>query len=155
MGCRERKAPDPSYAASPAGGSRVVQRGRPAHLTACADGTVRIWDADSGEPLTPATKLEPYFAALFDPHVYNSRCLTLKTGPAAWDLPRSDRPAADLVDMAHLRGAYRVDATGGLVPLRPAELGTALHSLQEKYPADFALRELQGASPGPAGLPGR
>jgi hypothetical protein len=54
-------------------------------------------------------------------------------------MPVSDsRPQADLVLLAQVLSAQRVDATDGLVDVEPAAQRRALEVLHSRYPADFA-----------------
>ncbi len=55
-----------------------------------------------------------------------------------WPLPAPDRrPLEDLVLLAQLLSAQRVDATDGLTGVEPADQLQALERLRARYPTDF------------------
>ena len=57
-----------------------------------------------------------------------------------WDLSPDARPRADLVRLAQLlAGGYRINDTGVVVPLPPAELKALWKDLRARYPADFTV----------------
>jgi hypothetical protein len=85
------------------------------------DTRARAWDPATGEQLTPLLKTR-----------YDLRV------PAP-DLPRDNRPTADLVLLAQLLCGSRVEETGTLRPLEKHELITAWNILKRKYPEDFAI----------------
>src|SRR5262249_46433646 len=56
-----------------------------------------------------------------------------------WNLPGPDpRPLQDLVLLAQVLSAQRVDAKDGLVEVKPAAQRRAVAELRSRYPADFA-----------------
>jgi hypothetical protein len=56
-----------------------------------------------------------------------------------WRLPDPDqRPLEDLVLLAQVLSAQRLDAMDGLVEVEPAAQRRALEELRSRYPADFA-----------------
>jgi hypothetical protein len=69
-------------------------------FTLSGDGRWRVWDAATGEPLTP-----PFRSGL----------------EVEWDLTPPDRPVADLIQWAELLSASRLDANGTLVRLDKAD----------------------------------
>src|SRR5205085_11940596 len=89
-----------------------------ARLTASLDGSSRVWDAATGEPLTPP--LPPWDAK-----------------PWRDDLPAGGRPTGDLVSLARVLTGQRIDESGGLARVAPADLRELWAKLREKYPADF------------------
>jgi WD40 repeat protein/tetratricopeptide (TPR) repeat protein len=107
-------------------------------VTAARDATARIWDAATGEPLGPPLVHDSWLVeASFSPD--GQRLLTSCEDRTVrvWQLPRDDRPVADLVRLAHLLAASRLDPKGDLVPLEPADCQAAWQALRDRYPKDF------------------
>jgi len=92
-------------------------------LTESADTRARVWDLGTGESLTPLLRTR------YDLHA---------RAPAKNDLPRDDRPPADLVLLAQLLSGSRVDETGAFRPLEKSDLTSAWDRLKKKYPQSFA-----------------
>ena len=90
--------------------------------TLTKDDHIQVWDLATGEPLTPARNVQPTSAA----------------PQTAGDLPRDDRPVADLVLLAQMLAVGRVDSDGSVVPLQLRELTEAWQTLRTKYPEQFA-----------------
>ena len=57
---------------------------------------------------------------------------------ASEDLPRDDRPVADLVILSQMLAQGRIDPDGSVVPLQLRDLTSDWHFLREKYPEQFA-----------------
>jgi hypothetical protein len=111
-------------------------------LTASADGTARLWDAKTGDPvqLPWVHGVGWLLDASFSPD--GRRVVTSgKDGSArVWELAAPDeRPAEDLLHLAHLLGGQRGDAKLGLMALDADAVAGAFQSLQAHYPADFVL----------------
>ena len=117
--------------------------------TASEDGTARVWDAATGEPVTPllphgGARQEPSSSAYHSevPQVSFSpdgrRLITVGRSAAQnWDLRPDVRPAEDLVRLAVLLSGHRVDNSGGYVPVSKEVLVDAWKTLQAKYPGEF------------------
>jgi WD40 repeat protein len=97
--------------------------------TAGSDGTARVWNAETGEPVSPPLKCEgKVHCVAFSPD--GCRLLTAsgdwdRNGPGQarlWELPRTDRPAAELIEHGALLSGLRIDHTGALIPVPPDEL---------------------------------
>jgi eukaryotic-like serine/threonine-protein kinase len=103
------------------------------------DYSARLWDAVTGESLSPPLKHRGWVHAIaFSP---DGRWLATACHDGTvkiWPLPAPDRrPLEDLVSLAQLLSAQRVDATDGLVGVEPADQRRALERLRARYPTDF------------------
>jgi WD40 repeat protein len=98
--------------------------------TLSTDKDLQVWDLADGEPLTPPRKIRGSDLGDFQA---SSPLVT-----QAEDLPRDNRPVADLVLLAQMLAVGRIDAVGNLVPLQLDELTRAWGLLHPKYPAQFA-----------------
>jgi WD40 repeat protein len=111
-------------------GSRVV--------TASADNTGRVWDAASGEPLTPSL-WHPSGGQVTDA-AFNSagdRVVTACVDRTAvvWELRPHDWPPEDLERLAQLLGGCRINAdAGSLIPLQPSALRNLWDELRSRHP---------------------
>jgi len=111
-------------------GARWSPDGKRLH-TVTTDDFLQTWDLATGEPLTPPRKLQPGGAF--------SQLSNASTATALFEnLPRDDRPVADLVLLAQMLAVGRIDASGNVVPLRLQELTRAWNFLRGKYPEQFA-----------------
>src|SRR5262249_37511627 len=131
-------------------------------VTASGDGTVRIWDAARGRPLTPPVRArgpltvlpparfvffgDPERAVDSDAFSADGRRVVTASGDGKariWDMAPDDRPAEDLVALAQLLSGHWIDEGGGVVPLPADELGRLWADLRARYPADFAVTPAQ------------
>jgi WD40 repeat protein len=113
-------------------------------VTASADQTARVWDASTGEPITPPLAFkEPPVRAAFTHGDSRVSVTGADRTVWTWTLDRDDRPVANLRDVAQLLAGGRV-AGGGLVPLDPAALRSALLRLRSEYPDEFAVVPRRG-----------
>jgi WD40 repeat protein/serine/threonine protein kinase len=97
--------------------------------TLSADNDLQVWDLADGEPLTPPRKIRGADLGYFPAST------PLVTQPE--DLPRDNRPVADLVLLSQMLAVGRIDAGGNLVPLQLDELTRAWGLLHTKYPEQF------------------
>jgi WD40 repeat protein len=78
--------------------------------TVAEDGTARVWDAETGDALTPVLRLSgPITRAFFLPD--GDRLIAVGEGGRgrAWDLAPDNRPAGDLVELARVLACGRID----------------------------------------------
>src|SRR5262249_4719281 len=103
------------------------------------DYSARLWDAVTGESLSPPLKHTGWvhhIATSPDSRPLATAC------PAGtiqiWPFPAPEqRPLADLVLLAQLLSAQRADAADGLVGVEPADQRRAFEKLRTRYPTDF------------------
>jgi WD40 repeat protein/serine/threonine protein kinase len=109
-------------------------------VTGGGDYSARVWDAATGESLGPPLKHRSWVYYLaFSPD--GQRLVTASHDGTArvWHLPAPDpRPLEDLVLMAQVLAAQRLDPTDGLIEVDPTAQRNALTKLRSRYPADFA-----------------
>jgi tetratricopeptide (TPR) repeat protein len=107
-------------------------------LTASANHTARVWDAATGQAVTPSLRHRDVIVrAEFSPD--GRRVVTASWDATArvWDLPHDGRPVEDLMRLGNLLAGYRIDVTGGLEPLDTAAFRSAWEALRSKYPDQF------------------
>ena len=100
--------------------------------------TARVWDAGTGEPVTPPLKhSESVHHASFSPD--GRRVVTVCNDRAArvWEVSPDERPVDDLVLLAQLLASQRVDPTGALETIDTETLHVIWDTLRSKYPSDF------------------
>lgn len=112
-------------------------------LTASDDMTARVWDATTGEPVTPPMEHTGHElgAATFSPD--GTRILTASQDEAArvWDVSPIDWPAKDLVATGQVLSAHYVDDTGSLALMPLDRLRDELARLRGLYPEFFDPRD--------------
>src|SRR5262249_47258502 len=103
------------------------------------DYSARLWDAVTGEALGPPWKDRGWVQHLAFSRDGRWLATACYDGPVkVWPLPVPDpRPLEDLVLLAQLLSAKRVDATDGLIGVEPADQRRALERLRPRYPTDF------------------
>jgi tetratricopeptide (TPR) repeat protein len=108
-------------------------------VTASGDNAARVWDTESGQAITPPLKHEDIVVhAAFSPD--GRRIVTASRDSTAriWDVPLSDdRDSDDWIRLAQMLSGTRVDRSGALVPISPAEFRASWRALRDKYPGDF------------------
>lgn len=100
-------------------------------LTTARDHTARLWDALTGQPVTPPWKHDgPITQATFSPDGH--RVLTASADGRArlWNLDLESRSLADLTLLTQALHGRKLDPSGGLVPMDPEELQKALDELR-------------------------
>lgn len=92
-------------------------------LTASDDETVRVWDAETAEPITPPLQIR---CIARDAAFNREGCTVYMEGAAGgqviWPVRREDRPVAELVRLAELLSASRIDPERGYLPLEAEQL---------------------------------
>jgi WD40 repeat protein/serine/threonine protein kinase/tetratricopeptide (TPR) repeat protein len=98
------------------------------------DQTARVWDSFTGQTLTPPLQ-----------HPWSIRGLRFRpdgkelftAGPTgtvwAWELPSTERPIEELVQLAQLLSGSRIDEHRGLMPMAPAALRDVWSSLRRTH----------------------
>jgi WD40 repeat protein len=96
-------------------------------VTASHDGTARIWDALTGEPVSPPLMCRGQaWSAKFSP---DGQKVVVASGSRAgvgqvrlWELPEAKEPVEEFILLAQLLSGTRLENTGALVPISPEEL---------------------------------
>jgi serine/threonine protein kinase len=97
------------YAAWSADGKRVVT---------ADDATARVWDAGTGQLLAPALRPELPIARVYFSAGGDRACVAHEGGGVTtWDLSPDSRPVAELIALAQVLAAARVDANQVCQPL--------------------------------------
>ncbi len=99
--------------------------------TGSLDQTARVWDAATGQALTPPL-LHPWSVRHVHFSADGQHLLTSgSTGAVwSWELPCTDCAIADLVRLAQLLSGSRIDEHRGIMPLDPGELKDLWTSLR-------------------------
>src|SRR5262249_46036176 len=104
-------------------------------LTGSYDFTARVWDARSGQSITPPLR---HGANILDA-AFDASGRAIITGcedgrVRVWDLPAAMQPVADLEKLAQVLAGHRLDASVGVVPLDRETLSHHWQALQTKRP---------------------
>jgi WD40 repeat protein len=140
-------------------------------VTACDDSTARVWDAMTGNPVTPplqhAHRLRGGFFSPDSRMVFTLsddeswRVWDAATGApltvsfrrgleVEWDLTPPDRPVADLLQWAELLSASRLDSNGTLVRLDQAdEIAKRWEGYRTRYLGQTSAGRSEDKKPSP------
>jgi WD40 repeat protein len=107
-------------------------------LTGTVDGTARVWDSTTGQPITPQLRHQiKIFGWSWGPNI------VLTDGERkyrwVWDLAPDDRPSEDWVALMQLLSCRRTEDPGTLGPLSREEIDQAWNKLRKRYPKDFTV----------------
>ena len=100
------------------------------------DFDARVWDVTTGEVATPLFKQPDLLDAAFAPDGLSVLTVGADGTCRWWDLAPETRPIEDLVHLAQLLSAYRIDQKG-LIPCPADMVMEHWRSLRLKYPRDF------------------
>ena len=116
--------------------------------TRSGDGTARVWDAATGEPISAPFLHQDQKSVMSVNFRADGRAI-LTSGQdgtvRCWDLPLDDRSVDALITEAQVRAGRRIDQTGGEVPLSASELvrrlGTTArrHASHGRFPANAGI----------------
>jgi tetratricopeptide (TPR) repeat protein len=101
-------------------------------------GGARVWDAETGEPLTPLLKHRIGASNIAFSRDGRWVVTTGWEGTSKlWDLAPDRRPLADLLLLANLLSGKRIDPMAGAVAVDAPALRRAWETLRPGYPGDF------------------
>jgi WD40 repeat protein len=88
-----------------------------------ADRFARIWDAETGEPVSPPLPHnDPVFWADWNPDGREIVTCSIDGKIHIWDVSPASAPVSELIRLAELMAAHRLDPQIGTVPLTTAEM---------------------------------
>jgi WD40 repeat protein len=116
--------------------------------TASADHTARVWDAATGQAVTPfLSHQDDVGDVAFGPDGRSLITASADYTARLWTLPVCTYPLSDLQKLAQLWSARRLDPAGGAIPLEPGSLRGMLDDLRARHP-DLFERPTPDAPPG-------
>lgn len=118
------------------------------HLLAQTPGYLRIWDASSGDPITPnLISAGPMFLARFLGE--DLRFVTAgKHGARIWRFQPDGRPVEDLVKVGEVLSGRIADESASPNSLPPKDYVDRWHDLREKFPERFSRDAVPSTSAG-------
>jgi len=119
------------------GDSRLV-------ATLAEDNTARVWDVQSGQPVTPLLRYDKpvvWIGLAADGRRLAVRCKSSHDYVYAWDLTPDSRPADNLVRLIQVITGQAVDSqSGGFEPIESARLRVTWPRLRATYPQEFTTK---------------
>ncbi len=113
--------------------------------TLAEDNSVRVWDVQSGQPVTPLqTYAKPvvWVGLAADGSRLAVECTDGKSYLYTEDLAPDMRPADDLVRLTQLLGGHAIDSrSGGFEPIDPSLLRATWPRLRAMYPQSFTTKK--------------
>jgi eukaryotic-like serine/threonine-protein kinase len=101
--------------------------------------SARIWNADSGDPLTPGLAHSGRNLKSLGFRENGNQLIAVTGGEEAfwWDLTPDERPAEDILAFAELLSSHRLNDSGTRTPLDHETLRSHWETLRTKYPSEF------------------
>jgi tetratricopeptide (TPR) repeat protein len=115
-------------------------------LVIASDNTARVWDATTGEPISPPLRHgDTVHQVWFSPD--GQRLLTASADGTArvWNVP-NNASSDDLILLAEVTAGRTYNTSGAFVTQKPETLYAALQNLRTKYPAQFSISAEDGLS---------
>ena len=104
---------------------------------------LRVFDAVTGEPLSPALRIDQGQFGVPPSVIFSPDGSQLLTGAEdraqLWPLPKDTRPVEDLVMLARLLSGRTIDDSGNYAECSARATGDAWPTLRQKHPACFAI----------------
>jgi hypothetical protein len=111
-------------------------------VTVCENHTARVWDVQSGLPITPVLIARPD-VQLGPVQLKQGWVRPANGGAGGWEVSTGGWTARDLVRLVQLYHGHRLDAFNDLIPLTRDELVASWLDLRAKYPTEFAVSASQ------------
>lgn len=112
--------------------------------TASADRTARVWEVDTGDPVTPPLRNPvTVYQVFFGPQSRQLGVLSQSSSIEVWRLTPERRPIADLEAFAELLSGRQITPRRSFEELDPATLMKVFRRLTRDYPEDFQTTSMQ------------
>jgi WD40 repeat protein len=101
-------------------------------------GYARVWDAQTGEPLTPSLKQRPFYHAQF---VADGRAIFTRTSSGIsmlWNLPNEARSSEELGLLANVLSGHQRDFSGAVLPQTSEGLLESYQRLRKLHANDLS-----------------
>ena len=114
--------------------------------TASKDQSARVWDAATGEPVTPPLRRKGSGGVNRVAFTPDAHWLLTATGDGrvdVWDLSSEDRPVEDQLQLAELLAGRTLEGSAAFVASTAPRVRAAWDKLRRKYPSDFVASPQQ------------